>query len=68
MLPLPQKNLSHAVTTVFSVRINGVKPSISLDDLHENHAWKKEEEWAAENLHSFIVKVLCDNESDSFST
>jgi len=68
ILPIPPNNLSHAITTVFSVRVNGVKPPVNLDDLHEKHAWKKEDEWAAENLHSFIENVLCDKESDSFST
>ena len=68
ILPIPPNNLSHAITTVFSVRINGVKPIVNLDDLHEKYAWKNKDEWAAKDLHPFIMNVLCDNESDSFST
>jgi colanic acid biosynthesis protein WcaH len=68
ILPLPENNLSHAITTVFSIKVKGVKPQINLDHLHENHAWKKDEEWAAHALHPFILGVLSGDESYSYPT
>lgn len=56
ILPLFNKNFSHAITTVYQVETDS--QYISLDSSSEKAEWRSQSEWLQENLNPFVKNII----------